>query len=170
MAATGRDDLVDLEIVLAVVIDLVSCLAAPVIGRDDPVDLETVLASVIGLAVVIGRVSCLAAPVTDRDDLETGLASVIGRASVTDLDARAIVPEDLATDRDDLVVGISMSTVAGSMRILGTATTTSTSGIGRSVPTGGVAIRRDSDMPTTIPGVTVVFAPVAGGAGPRPAR
>lgn len=165
MAATGRDDLVDLEIGLASVIDLVSCLAAPVTDRDDPVDLET------GLASVIGLVSCLAAPAIGLDD---PVARAIGLVSVTDLDARAIAPEDratdLATDRDDLVVGISMSTVAGSMRILGTATTTSTSGIGRSVPTGGVAIRRDSDMPTTIPGVTVVFAPVAGGAGPRPAR
>jgi hypothetical protein len=110
-----------------------------------------------GLAVVIGLVSFLDAPAT-------------GLVSVTDLDARAIGLGDRATDLDGLVVGISISTVAGSMRILGTGTTTSTSGIGRSVPTGGVAIRRDSGMPTTIPGVAVVFAPVAGGAGPRPAR
>jgi hypothetical protein len=157
VAATDRDGPV-------VVIGPGNCLVAQVTDLD-------------GLAVVIGLDSCLADPATDLDalvDLETDLDGPVAPAtdlvSVTDLDARAIGLGDLATDLDGLVVGISISTVAGSMRILGTGTTTSTSGIGRSVPTGGVAIRRDSGMPTTIPGVTVVFAPVAGGAGPRPAR
>jgi hypothetical protein len=156
VAATDRDGPV-------VVIGLGNCRVDLVIDLD-------------GLAVVIGLVS-LAAQAIGRDalvDLETDLDGPVAPAtdlvSVTDLDARAIGLGDLATDLDGPEVGISISTVAGSMRILGTGTTTSTSGIGRSVPTGGVAIRRDSGMPTTIPGVAVVFAPVAGGAGPRPAR
>ncbi len=150
MAATDPDGPV-------VVIGLGNCPVDPVTDLD-------------GLAVVIHLASCLDARaaglvwVTDLDD------PAIGLVSVTDLDARAIVPGGRATDLDGPVMGISISTVAGSMRILATGTTTSTSEIGRSVPTGGVAIRRDSGMPTTIPGVTVVFAPVAGGDGPRPAR
>jgi hypothetical protein len=155
VAATDRDGPV-------VMIGLGNCLVDLETGRDALVDLETDLDGPVDLETDLdGPV----APATDR-----GVDPAIVLVSVTDLDARAIGLGDRATDLDGPVMGISISTVAGSMRILATGTTTSTSGIGRSVPTGGVAIRRDSGMPTTIPGVTVVFAPVAGGAGPRPAR
>jgi len=96
------------------------------------------------------------------------LAAAIGLGGlVTGLVAPAIGLAGLAIV---LAMGTSISIVTGSMRTLGTGTTTSTSTIGRLVPIGGDAIRRDSRTRTITPGVTAAIALAAGGDGPRPAR